>query len=261
MRVRLLVLGVVVYVAGVGVGAVLASVTRPAPGGPSPTAVAAASLTAAPTPARPTPASMLLPTFTPGPTSQATSAPTAVATPSLTPSLTVAPTATPGPTPAPTPGPTPGPTPAVTPEPTPAPTPGPTPTVSPSQSPATSPSPSADPADIPAFAADLARAIRTNDRSFLFRHLHPATLDRYGRAACHAYLAGARVPDLKWTYLDSTGPGGWDWTTDGRTTHIEDAWVVTIRQEQGGSTSTIQPHFAPSGGTWRWFTDCGAPLP
>lgn len=107
------------------------------------------------------------------------------------------------------------------------------------------------------FAQELAAAIGESDDEYLFNHLHPAAIERYGEAACQTHVAGVEG-DLGWEIRGSSGPEDWSYETDDLATTIDDAWVVTVRQP--GATPEIRDlHFARADGTWRWFTDCGDP--
>jgi hypothetical protein len=117
-----------------------------------------------------------------------------------------------------------------------------------------------DPATAEEFATDLAAAISDSQNLYLLARLHPATIERYGLAQCRTYiqdtLSGTQIT---WEVQVSSGPAPWDYITDDLTTTIADAWAVTVRQP-GADPEIRDLHFAPSDGTWRWFTDCGEPL-
>jgi hypothetical protein len=141
-------------------------------------------------------------------------------------------------------------------EPTPSPTPTPEPTPT--------PLPSLGASDVEAFVPQLVAAIQTGDVDFLVANLHPATLDRYGEAACRTQVATFTNPNFAIEILEILDPAPWDYATEDPpvTTTIPDAWEV-----QGNLTVSAdlpaQPqifHFAPTDGEVRWFTDCGTPL-
>jgi hypothetical protein len=187
--------------------------------------------------------------------------PIALAEASPTPTVTQAPAASVTLTPMPaTPAATPPPTPAATPAATPSPTVATTPTGAPEPTPTAAATRGADPADLPAFVTDLGDALDHGRGGFLFDHLHPAVIERYGAAACRSFTATARVDGLSLTYVDSSGPAPWDWELDGLSTTIEDGWIVTVVWQQPGTNEQRDLHVAPHDGAWRWFTDCGDPL-
>lgn len=85
------------------------------------------------------------------------------------------------------------------------------------------------------------------------------TVDRYGAQQCRRYVKQAVSGDqITWEIRGSTGPAAWDYTTDGLTTTVPDAWAVSVRQP-GADPEQRELHFAPAEGSWRWFTDCGDP--
>jgi hypothetical protein len=216
------------FAVGIGIGAVLAVMTKP---GQQPVAAATSSptppVTMTPSPSgTPEPASS-----TPAPTAQQeTPSPTASETPTVQSTRTASET----PTTAPATGSSP-------------------PTVTPTGA-------TADPEAIPAFIEGLGAAIADGRGRVMFDNLHPEVLARYGQQACQSYTAGSSIPGLVLTYIDSSGPAPWDWVLDDLTTNIPDAWNVTVRWQQPGTDENREVHIAPADGTWRWFTDCGEPL-
>lgn len=122
------------------------------------------------------------------------------------------------------------------------------------------PTAAAGPTEAPeAFVRTLAEALRAGDAGFLLDRLHPAVLDRYGAEACRSYVGGVSDPTFELTVQAVSEPGPYDWELDGVSTVIPDAVTVTVERTQGGGVTTQDMHIAPSGGGWRWFTDCGDP--
>jgi hypothetical protein len=215
--------------------------------GASPTTIAAASIRAQ------SPSPSLLPTVAPV-ESQVSPAgtllpPTVVPEPS--------PTAAPSPTVGPQPSPTAAPSPTVGPQP--SPTAAPSPTVGPQPSPTAAPTfPTAS--DVEAFLPRLTAAFRGGDAAFLLKTLHPAVLQLYGKPACRSYLSGLQDPTFDIVVQSISGPAPWTYERDGRSAPIDDAFAVHGSVTQAGTTADEVVHVAASGGSLRWFTDCGTPL-
>jgi hypothetical protein len=137
----------------------------------------------------------------------------------------------------------------------PTPTPAATPTATPT------PTPSPDPVDVArAFYAELVAGIRATDADRLIALLHPATLDRYGLAACQVNLGTLDDPAFDIVVGAVDAPADWDYVTDERTTTIPSAWTVHATFTSQGETSERELHVAMVGDELRWFTDCGTPL-
>jgi len=109
------------------------------------------------------------------------------------------------------------------------------------------------------FVEALVAATRAGDLDARMAALHPATLDRYGNLACATKLAGGS-PTFSIEVFEVGAQAAWDYVTDGLTTTIPDAWSVVANQTEGDVTTPVTVHFAPFGGTVRWFTDCGEPM-
>ncbi len=163
---------------------------------------------------------------------------------------TGSPTAT-GSTPPASPERTTGPAASATPAPTPPPSTAPTPVLN------ASPDPEAM---VRTFYAALVPALRTGNVETFVPLLHPATIVRYGEAACRAQLAGQADPTFDVDVISVSTPGGWDYVTDERSTQIDDAWTITADVTQAGTTSRRELHLAPIDGRVRWFSDCGTPV-
>lgn len=137
--------------------------------------------------------------------------------------------------------------------PTPAPTPAPTPTQSPTPDPDTL---------TRAFLVDLIAAIRAGDVDSMLPRLHPAVIERYGEAACKQELETRSAdPTYEIVVKVVRPPAAWDYTLDGVTTSIPDAWTIDADVTAVGQLATRELHVAPVDGEVRWFTDCGTPLP
>lgn len=134
-----------------------------------------------------------------------------------------------------------------------------TPTATPSPTPTPTPSPDAV-AVARAFYATLVAGIRAADADRLIALLHPATLERYGQAACEANLGSLEDPAFDIVVSSVDAPADWAYVTDERTTTIPSAWTVHATFTSQGETSERELHVAMVDGELRWFTDCGTPL-
>jgi hypothetical protein len=114
--------------------------------------------------------------------------------------------------------------------------------------------------DVRAFVEVLVTAIQTGDLNTLIANLHPATMDRYGEAACRTAVAGFTDPTFEIEILSVQDPAPWDYVTDELITTIPDARAVPGNRSAGGVTVPLTFHFAQFGDAVRWFTDCGSPL-
>jgi hypothetical protein len=134
-------------------------------------------------------------------------------------------------------------------------------TPAPTRTPSPTPPPTADPGSLVAeFYAVLVPAIRAADADTLVAILHPATLERYGEAACRTQLGGLDDPAFDVVVRGVRPLAAWDYTTDERTTTISGAWAVDADLTANGTTETRELHVALVDGEVRWFTDCGTPL-
>lgn len=138
-----------------------------------------------------------------------------------------------------------------------------TPTPTPSPTPTPTPSPTPDPDTLAkAFLVDLVGAIRAGDADSMLPRLHPAVIDRYGEAACKQELETRSAdPTYEIVVQVVRPPAAWDYTLDGATTTIPDAWTVDADVTALGQVTARELHIAPIDGEVRWFTDCGTPLP
>ena len=110
-----------------------------------------------------------------------------------------------------------------------------------------------------AFVKQLDKAIRSGDTTFLFTHLHPAVIARYGATECQKYLSSFDRSVRREVRSSPSAPGEYPYTADGQTTNVPD--VVAIAVDLVGPTGTqrVALHTAEVDGTYRWFTDCGTP--
>jgi hypothetical protein len=134
----------------------------------------------------------------------------------------------------------------------------PTPVATP-DAPTPSPTPDKD-ALVRAFFADMVNATRERDADSLFAWLHPATVARYGEAACRQFLENREDPTFHVVVTSVGEPETWPYTTDDVATTIEGALTVAAQVTNSGNTIDRELHVVVIDGQVRWFTDCGTPL-
>lgn len=140
-------------------------------------------------------------------------------------------------------------------------TPVPSRPATPVPSPTPTPTPSPDPDLLLAdFITDLTGAIRAGAVGSLGARLHPAVIDRYGRAACDEQLASrAADPSFTVEIIEFRAPASWDYVTDELSTIIDGATAVNGNVTANGTPTARDLHFAIVDDTVLWFTDCGTP--
>lgn len=138
------------------------------------------------------------------------------------------------------------------------------PTATPKTAPTPTPTPTATPdpeALIRDLIEDLVAAIRAGDVNSMLPRVHPATIERYGEAACLEELSTrAADPTYEVVIKEIRPQAPWDYVTDDVSTTIADAWTIEVDLTSFGTTSAREVHLAPTDGEVRWFTDCGSPL-
>jgi hypothetical protein len=116
-------------------------------------------------------------------------------------------------------------------------------------------------AQVEAFFAVWTTELAAGDADALYARLHPLVVERYGEAACRAYLGSLSAPAAESEVL-SVDPqlATWAWATDGQSTDVADAITVRLRRTEDGDTFVENDvHLASVDGEIRWFTDCGTP--
>ena len=119
------------------------------------------------------------------------------------------------------------------------------------------------PNGLDAFISAFVDAQRTHDEAFLAAQLHPAVIELYGADQCAGSIA-ALEPDVGYGILvtAAAGPGVWDYNPDGRLIPVPDVYTLsaTISSSFAAPANRVI-HFGWAAGEFRWFTDCGTPLP
>jgi hypothetical protein len=110
-----------------------------------------------------------------------------------------------------------------------------------------------------AFAEDLGAAFREGDTAFLLDRLNPAVIDVYGPRQCRGYLNGVQDPTREFDVRRVSEPEPYEYTPDGRSVPIPEAYTVIADITGGGETQRAEIHFAPVDDVLTWFTDCGEP--
>jgi hypothetical protein len=121
----------------------------------------------------------------------------------------------------------------------------------------TAPKPAPDEAS--AFVKQLDKAIRSGDTTYLFTHLHPAVIARYGATQCQQYLSSFDRSIRRGVRSSPSAPGDYAYTTDGKTTNVPDVVAIAVDLVGPSGTQRVALHTAQVDGTYRWFTDCGSP--
>ncbi|MFQ5947547.1 MAG: hypothetical protein ACE5KX_01630 [Acidimicrobiia bacterium] len=139
--------------------------------------------------------------------------------------------------------------------------PEPTTTTAPEPTTTTTTIPEIEPETIEAFYAALVAALKADEPTlFMFERLHPAVVDRYGPAACRAYLDGLKAPESFDLQVLGVGPPvPWAYATDRQSDTIDDAMTVRLLQSLDEESSEIEAHVVVREGLISWFTDCGEP--
>ena len=110
-----------------------------------------------------------------------------------------------------------------------------------------------------AFVKQLDKAIRSGDTTYLFSHLHPAVIARYGVNQCQQYLSSFDRSVRREVRSSPSAPGAYDYTTDGQNTNVPDVVAIAVDLVGPSGTQRVALHTAEVDGTYRWFTDCGTP--
>lgn len=116
---------------------------------------------------------------------------------------------------------------------------------------------SEDPRD---FLAEFTRAVQGGDVGWLLGRLNPAVIQRYGEDQCRSYLRSSVIdPTMRLQVSAVSGPGTWEWSTDGRSTVVDEVYRVDAHRFLRGSETTGNLWLANVDGQLTWFADCGTP--
>ena len=93
--------------------------------------------------------------------------------------------------------------------------------------------------------------------------LHPAVIERYGEQQCLDFLSqpDATDPTRKDKVKRVDKPKPFDFTTDDGALPIPNAQFVLVEETYQKKKSRRELHLARVNGEYRYFIDCGVPLP
>lgn len=110
------------------------------------------------------------------------------------------------------------------------------------------------------FAAGFTRAAQEGDVDWLLGRLNPAVIQRYGADQCRAYLRSSVIdPAMRLQVSSVSGPGTWEWSTDERTTVVDEVYRGDAHRFLRGTETTGNLWLANVDGILTWFADCGTP--
>lgn len=110
------------------------------------------------------------------------------------------------------------------------------------------------------FLAGFTAAVQDGDVDWLLVRLNPAVIQRYGEDQCRSYLRSSVIdPTMRLQVSGVTGPGTWQWSTDGRSTVVDEVYRVDAHRFLRGSETTGNLWLANVDGNLTWFADCGTP--
>jgi hypothetical protein len=113
------------------------------------------------------------------------------------------------------------------------------------------------------FLDKLNAAVRKADTDTRLALLHTAVIERYGEQQCRDFLSTPEAQDTtrkdKVQRVDKPRP--FEFTTDDGTFPIPNAQQVLVQETYQGKKSRREIHVARVDGQYRYFIDCGVPLP
>jgi hypothetical protein len=113
------------------------------------------------------------------------------------------------------------------------------------------------------FLDKLNAAVRKGQTDVRVALLHPAVIERYGEQQCRDFLAMPELVDTtrkdKVQRVDKPKP--FEFTTDDGALPIPNAQFVLVQETYRGKKSRRELHLARVNGEYRYFIDCGVPLP
>ena len=106
---------------------------------------------------------------------------------------------------------------------------------------------SEDPRD---FLANFTGAVQTGDVDWLLGRLNPAVIQRYGEEQCRGYLRTSVIdPTMRLQLSAVAGPGSWEWSTDDRSTVVDEVYRVDAHRFLRGTETTGSVWLANVDGT------------
>lgn len=106
------------------------------------------------------------------------------------------------------------------------------------------------------FLAKFAAAVRTNDTQFLFDHLHPEVVKRFGSDRCRASVQGVHDPTASYLLIDIARIGMYSWVTGKQGADVPNVITATVQTVNQGTGSRVDLHLANVNGIITYFRDC-----
>lgn len=113
------------------------------------------------------------------------------------------------------------------------------------------------------FYSRLERAFQEGDVDFMIERLHPEVVELYGEQQCRGFLDGQPPRTIEVVEIGETEPFDFGQRDDVDLV-VDDTLVVTIRQSIEGADEPVESEshiVRTDDNTFRWFTDCGEPVP
>jgi hypothetical protein len=106
------------------------------------------------------------------------------------------------------------------------------------------------------FIDDFNHAMQNVDIDWLFRHLHPAVIERYSPDLCRSYLVRTIQSAFEINVKDWSGPVVWSWEVDDVAVVVNDAFTAHSELRIQDNLTESDVHFALFDGQFTWFTTC-----
>jgi hypothetical protein len=111
------------------------------------------------------------------------------------------------------------------------------------------------------FLTMLGDGLALGGNEFMVSRLHPAVIERYGEEQCRQSMVKTPDPAARFDIISVSDPAPYAWATDGLSTDIPDTLTVGVTRTSSQGATDVAIHITPVDGEFRWFTDCGDPLP
>jgi hypothetical protein len=113
------------------------------------------------------------------------------------------------------------------------------------------------------FLDQLDAAVHNGDIAFRVARLHPAVIQRYGEQQCRDFLATpvAQDPSRRDKVSRVDKPARFEFTTDDGAIPIPNAQLVLVKETFEKKKGERELHVALVDGEYRYFIDCGTPIP
>jgi hypothetical protein len=113
------------------------------------------------------------------------------------------------------------------------------------------------------FLDKLDKAVREGDTATRVALLHPSVIERYGEQQCRDFLASqvAQDPSRRDKVDRVDKPEPFEFTTDDGVIPIPNAQLVFVKETFAKNKGERELHVALVDRDYRYFIDCGTPLP